>query len=239
MGRSGTKTNFGFTMTYTKSGSSAKGQCNIIIRSNNKTYQVKSNAINSLSTGATTTTGTPASFTTKANLTDITNPLSPVTISGNLDLFVNMNDSSTGGKGNQVSILLQNGSTTLYSSNWNRTKTVLQTLGGGNVQVKNAATPITAPKAIKPTDAPIVEIEPLTLKAYPNPSTQYFIVKLQSRVNEKAQLKVFDASGRPVYLTEGSSNQTYKFGVGFSSGSYFLKVTQGGKQQILKLIKLK
>ena len=238
-GTSGTKTNFGFTMKYTKSGSSAKGQCNIIIRSNNKTYQIKSNAINSLSTRATTTTGTPASFTTKANLTDITNPLSPVTITGNLDLFVNMNDSSTGGKGDQVSILLQNGSTILYSSNWNGTKTILQTLGGGNVQVKNAATTIAAPKAIKPTEVPIVEIEPLTLKAYPNPSTNYFTMKLQSRINEKVQLKVFDASGRPVYLTEGSSNQTYRFGDNFTSGTYFLNVIQGEKQQVLKLIKLK
>jgi hypothetical protein len=41
-------------MKYTKNGASAKGQCNIIFRSNGKTYQIKSNAINSLSTGTTT-----------------------------------------------------------------------------------------------------------------------------------------------------------------------------------------
>jgi hypothetical protein len=40
------KTNFGFNMQYNKSGSNLKGQCNIIIRSNGKIYQVKSNAVN-------------------------------------------------------------------------------------------------------------------------------------------------------------------------------------------------
>ncbi|MEJ7682323.1 MAG: T9SS type A sorting domain-containing protein [Segetibacter sp.] len=82
-------------------------------------------------------------------------------------------------------------------------------------------------------------VEALTLKAFPNPSTNYFTLKLESRVNGKAQLKVFDVSGRPVYLTEGSSNQTYRFGDAFASGSYFLQVTQGEKKQTLKLIKLK
>ncbi|MEJ7681701.1 MAG: T9SS type A sorting domain-containing protein [Segetibacter sp.] len=146
-----------------------------------------------------------------------------------------MNDVSTGGKGDQVSILLMQGSQLLFSSNWNGTQTVLQTLGGGNIQARNTV----AAKATNPADALIVETETLTLKAFPNPSTQYFTVKLQSRVNEKAQLKVVDLLGRPVYLTEGSSNQTYRFGDPFASGSYFLQVTQGEKKQTLKLIKLK
>lgn len=113
-------------------------------------------------------------------------------------------------------------------------------IGGGSIVIHTdkQAKPTTVESA-PIVRAPVLEIEPLTLKAYPNPSTNYFTVKLQSRVNEKAQLKVFDASGRPVYLTEGSSNQTYRFGDNFTSGAYFLKVTQGEKQQILKLIKLK
>lgn len=76
----------------------------------------------------------------------------------------------------------------------------------------------------------------LSVKVLPNPSTQYFTIKLQSRINERAQLEVFDAAGRPVYLTEGSANQTYRFGGGFTSGSYFLRVTQGEKVQVFKLI---
>jgi hypothetical protein len=233
-GTAGVNTNFGFTMQYSKSGSSAKGQANIIVRSNNKTYQIKSNAINSLSVGTTTTSGTPASFTTKATLTDITNPFYPVAIAGNLDLFVNLNDVSTSGQGDQVSILLQSGSKILFSSNWNGTKTILQTLGGGNVQARIKA----APKATSnELNQPIVEA--LTMKAFPNPSTQFFTLKLQSRLNEKVQLKVVDLLGRPIYSTQGSSNQTFRFGDGFASGSYLLQVTQGDKKQTLKLIKLK
>jgi hypothetical protein len=75
-----------------------------------------------------------------------------------------MNDVSSGGQNDQVSILLQSGSTILFSSNWNGTKTVLQTLGGGNIQVRNAATPIVATKATYPANAPIVETEVLKIK---------------------------------------------------------------------------
>ncbi|MEJ7681436.1 MAG: T9SS type A sorting domain-containing protein [Segetibacter sp.] len=216
-------------MKYNKTGGSPKGQCNIIVRSSGRIYQVKANAINTLSIGAKTSGGTPAYFNTKANYTDITNPLSPIAGPGNLNLTVKMNDFSTGGQGDRVSILLQNSNTSelIFSSNWNGSTTMLQTLGGGNVQVRNTK----AAKATNPADAPIAEA--LALKAFPNPSTNYFTVKLQSRVNEKAQLKVFDALGRPVYLTEGSSNQTYRFGDGFASGSYLLQVTQGEKNKRL------
>jgi hypothetical protein len=234
-GTSGLKTNFGFTMKYNKTGGSPKGQCNIIVRSNGKIYQIKANAINTLSIGAKTSAGVPAYFNTKANYTDITNPLSPISLGGNLDLTLKMNDVSTGGQGDQVSILLQNPVTSelIFSSNWNGTQTVLQNLGGGNVRVRNT----TASKAVTPDDAPIVEA--LTLKAFPNPSSTYFTLNMKSRINSKVQVKVVDLLGRPVYLTEGSSNQAYRFGDGFASGSYLLQVTQGDKKQVHKLIKLK
>jgi hypothetical protein len=51
-GTSGLKTNFGFTMKFNKTGGSPKGQCNIIVRSGGKIYQIKANAINTLSVGA-------------------------------------------------------------------------------------------------------------------------------------------------------------------------------------------
>ncbi|MEJ7681702.1 MAG: hypothetical protein WKG06_28420 [Segetibacter sp.] len=78
-GTSGAKTNFGFTMKYAKTGTNRKGQANIIIRSNNRTYQIKSNAINTLVVGATTSSGTLAHFITKTNYNDITDPLNPIT----------------------------------------------------------------------------------------------------------------------------------------------------------------
>ncbi len=99
------KTNLGFNMQYTKSGSNLKGQCNIIIRSNGKIYQIKSNAVNTLVVSASNTSGTPAYFNTKANYRDITDPNNPISLGGNMDLTVKMNDVSTGGQGDQVSIL--------------------------------------------------------------------------------------------------------------------------------------
>jgi hypothetical protein len=65
-------------MQYNKSGTNLKGQCNIIVRSGGRIYQIKSNAVNTLVAQATTATGTPAYFNTKANYSDITDPNAPV-----------------------------------------------------------------------------------------------------------------------------------------------------------------
>jgi hypothetical protein len=60
------------------------------------------------------------------------------------------------------------------------------------IQARNTV----AAKPTNPADAPIVQTDTLTLKAFPSSSTQYFIVELQSMINEKAQLKVVDLLGR-------------------------------------------
>ena len=161
-GTTGTKSNFGFTMKFNKNGGSAKGQANIIVRSNNRTYQVKSNAINSLSTS-----GTQANFSTKANLTDITDPLAPISLGGNLDLFVDMNDVAQGGQTDEVSFRLLNGSTLLYSSNWTGTTTTRKALGGGNISVKNAVTGSSA--RVAADSSPDQAVEQKEFAAYPNP----------------------------------------------------------------------
>ena len=74
---------------------------------------------------------------TKANLTDITDPLAPVSMGGNLNLQLQMLDNGTGGQTDQMSVMLTSSSGgMLFSSNWSGTKTELQTLGGGNVSVR-------------------------------------------------------------------------------------------------------
>src|SRR5439155_9824821 len=75
----GSKCNFGFTMKYNTSGKNLQGQVNIIIRKAGRIYQIKSNAIDSLATSG-TTYPKQATIVTKANLSDITNPLSPISM---------------------------------------------------------------------------------------------------------------------------------------------------------------
>ncbi|PYP66016.1 MAG: hypothetical protein DMD36_18180, partial [Gemmatimonadetes bacterium] len=138
-GDAGLKTNFGFNAKVNKSGSNLQGSVNIIIRKGGRVYQIKSNAISSLTEQlATSGTGGTAQFASKANLTDITNPLAPISLGGNLNFQMTINDQGEPGTSDLVTFQLMSadGTTLLFSSNWSGTKTVEQVLGGGNVQVR-------------------------------------------------------------------------------------------------------
>ena len=261
-GATGSKSWFGFNVQYNKSLTSMQGGVDITVLSKNlrdgttdpnntiHTYKLRSNAISTLSV-----TGPNASFSGKANVTEIVNGVEQ-SIEGNCTMQLNIFDGGANGGGTSSTIngvnairydsiavtVFRSKGGVWYSNNWDGTKTVQAKMCTGDLSTSgtgSTSAPIVAAKATNPTAAPVLEIEPLEVKAYPNPSTNYFTLQLQSRINEKVQLKVFDAAGRPVYLTEGSSNQTYRFGDNFTSGAYFLKVTKGAKQQIVKLIKLK
>jgi hypothetical protein len=79
----------------------------------------------------------------------------------------------------------------------------------------------------------------LTLKVYPNPTTSYFTVAMQSNSQEPLMLNVYDVSGRMVEarkgLTPGSSIQ---FGNHLSRGVYHVEVIQGNSKTQLKISKL-
>jgi hypothetical protein len=128
----GTKNNFGFNVQNSKSG--VKGNINTIIRNGGHTYQVKGNAMTSLTTHPITSTTGTASFNGKANIQDITNPLAPISIDGNATLQVNMTDNGEPGSSDQISITVFNKSGGVwFTSNWNGTTYIQQTLGGGNL----------------------------------------------------------------------------------------------------------
>jgi hypothetical protein len=140
-GDAGLKTNFGFNVKYKSGGSKPQGNLNFIIRSGGKVYQIKSNATNTLGISPTNCQSTAASpcqatFTSKANLTDITIETSPISLGGNLNMIVSMTDNGEPGSSDTFAITLYDSSNNiLFSSNWNGTKTIEQLLGGGNVVV--------------------------------------------------------------------------------------------------------
>lgn len=141
VGDAGKKTNFGFNVKYNKNGTNLQGNLNFIIRSGGRVYQVKSNSMNSLGitpSKCTSTATNPclATFTSKANLTDITNPAGPISLGGNLNMIVTMTDKGEPGSSDTFGITLYGSSNQiLFSSNWDTTKTIEQLLGGGNVVV--------------------------------------------------------------------------------------------------------
>jgi uncharacterized repeat protein (TIGR02543 family) len=143
---SGSRSNFGFNVSY-KNMKSFQGHVNIIFRAGGHTYQIKSTAIDSLGIAFKTASGSACSgpvsstcfgladFRSKANLTDVTNPLAPISLGGNLTLQVTITDQGEPGSSDTVAFTLWSGNTLIFSSEWNGSKTLEQILGGGNLVV--------------------------------------------------------------------------------------------------------
>ena len=139
--QNGSPTLWDFNITYTKSGTNPKGKVEFTFTSYNKpdgtldtilhTYKVQSNAIASLAVTAPSNgkLGT-AVFSSKANVTDITDPNAPVGIDSGTVLQITVTD---GGNGNpdKLGITLQRKAGGVwYSSSWSGTKTIELTTGG-------------------------------------------------------------------------------------------------------------
>jgi hypothetical protein len=224
-GKTSAKSNFGYTMQYNKSGSNLKGQANFIIRAyNDSLYQIKSNAINSM-----VVVGNRANFSTKANLTNITNPLSPISLGGNMSLTVEMTDSTAGGQGDSVSITLQDPSGgLLYSSNWSGTKSILQSLrkpsGGGNVKVMSAVLSMAGIGTERPSElqSRIIPGSYALYQNFPNPFNPSTEIKFDLPENSEVSIIIYDVLGHEVSnLVDGS------FAAGEHSVSWFGKSNDG------------
>jgi hypothetical protein len=165
-GDPGTHNNLGFNVQYKSSAQNPHGNINSIVRRMEKdgiqhVYQIKGNSMSTLAvyqlvgatsangtltggtwnagcTGATSTSPCKAQFNGNANIQDITNPLSPVSVTGNNSLQFNMTDYGTPGSGDTLGVTLWNSSGGIwFSTNWMGTPpaTVEQLLGGGNLVV--------------------------------------------------------------------------------------------------------
>lgn len=76
-----------------------------------------------------------ADLRSKANLTDVTDPLNPVSLGGGLSLQVTITDKGEPGKSDSIGVTLWNGTTLLFSSEWRGSKTVEGLFDGGNAVV--------------------------------------------------------------------------------------------------------
>jgi hypothetical protein len=138
----GKKTNFGFNVRLDKN-NAPKGQINTIVRRGGRVYQIKGNAMTSLTTkvctsgAASSTCPGTATFNGKANIQDITNPIAPISIDGNASLQVTMTDKGEPGSSDTIGITLwdKNGGM-WFSSRWVSPNTLEQLLGGGNTVVR-------------------------------------------------------------------------------------------------------
>ena len=136
----GRKVNFGFNIKWNKTMKRLQGNLNIVFRIGEKTYQIKTNSLSSLSINSNNPCSQEAYFTSKANLTDITTPEVPHELKGNLDLQAKMTNNTSPGDVSTIGFTIYDGNNLLYSSNWPVSKTEELALAGGNIVVHNGIT---------------------------------------------------------------------------------------------------
>ena len=79
----------------------------------------------------------------------------------------------------------------------------------------------------------------ISVKALPNPSSQYFVLNIQGGDGaQKIYLRVMDLSGRLVEQKNNLvGNQTLRIGAFYSPGIYFAEILQGKQKTVVKLVK--
>ncbi len=184
-----------------------------------------------------------AIFTSKANLTDVTNPAAASSIYGGITLKVTMTDKGEPGNTDMIGITLLNGSNLVYSSNWVSTQTNELVLNGGNLIVHNG---VVCPNAFVNNTSQSSQrggttgdaTDELNVTVYPNPSSTDFAIQVTSQSNEPVIIRVTDVSGKLIEsFTPITKGTAIKVGSSLRSGTYFAEVTQGTKRKVVKLIK--
>ncbi|MBF9143814.1 MBG domain-containing protein [Hymenobacter properus] len=265
----GRRTNFGFNVRYNKSGKSLQGTINIIFRRTETdavtgvrtlhTYQIKGNAMTSLTVNSQNALAKTAVFNGKANMQDVTNPLQAVSVVGNMTLQVTMTDRGTPGTNDQIGVtVFDNSGGIFYSSNWATTSTSELYLQGGNLVVnsgtlaaRNAITTdssstsspsnttgnsITQTISEAAADANTTKLGNGTLlELYPNPMAAQGTVHFHTEKGGKAQVYLYNQLGALVatlYNAEVQSGQEYYVPVQtekLAAGVYLCRLISNGK----------
>jgi hypothetical protein len=84
---------------------------------------------------------------------------------------------------------------------------------------------------------PVLEAQTLQATAYPNPTQNYFNLKINSNSTDNVQIKVFDMAGKLLTVMNGSVGEIYRFGQQYTSGTYVVEVRQGDQRVTTKVVK--
>jgi parallel beta-helix repeat protein len=77
----------------------------------------------------------------------------------------------------------------------------------------------------------------MQLTVFPNPTEDYFNLKVKTQSKEAVEIRVFDMLGKLVDVMRGSPEQTYRFGDHVTSGMYMVEVRQQGQIATVKVVK--
>jgi autotransporter-associated beta strand protein len=243
----GSKNNFGFNVKYNKSSKNLQGNFNTIIRRTEAdgvhVYQVKGNALNTLwaipGIGAIPAW---ASFSGKASIQDITDPLAPVAVDGNATVKVDMTDRTDAGTGDAIAITIWNKTGGLwFASNWNGIFTEQQVLAGGNININNGASLLEAIiSAVTDANDAHGQGSLLSVGMAPNPAVSYTNLSINADPGKgNVHIKVTDLFGKVIETKEiAAGRNTIQLGNSYRPGIYVVEVTQGQDRKTVQLIKL-
>jgi hypothetical protein len=242
-GEDDTKMNFGFTVKWNRSGRNLQGQINIIFRriedNVKKNYQIKSNSISTMNCTETkdgsTVISRKAVITTKATLKDLSSETSYG--SGNNDLtFEVIEDVQGNGDNDKIAVTLKNGSTLLFSSDWNSGsgRTDVDVIDGGRIKVRNDGS--NDKRGSYEEQAEVVTPEE-QLKVYPNPFNSKATLNYLLESDGNVSIVVYNSLGMKVrelldtYVTAGQNSVTWdgldNRGQLLGNGVYYIMVSSG------------
>ena len=82
--------------------------------------------------------------------------------------------------------------------------------------------------------------ESFTVKVSPNPSTNFFTLKLESKFETPVSIVVMDVTGRVIDAkSKIASNSTIQIGQNYISGKYYAEIIQGTTHKTVQLMKVK
>ncbi len=265
-GAAGTKNNFGFNVKWNKNFSNIQGGgFNSIVRNGNLTYQIKAAKVLTLVvTPASNNTPATAAFTSGNATLTVTNANTGAIVSsiGNANLTVELTDVCEPGSGNKASsdligiTLKDTKGNLLYSNNWNAatSKTIQQTLDGGNLQIHNDAnTPagmctsgLNTTAALPSNPSNITSVNnlmlkdlgaPLNVTVYPNPTVSNFNVHTEGGSSEKVDVLVSDVLGHLLKSYKVSPGSSITLGDNLATGLYIIQVRQGQTYKYYRVYK--
>jgi hypothetical protein len=86
------------------------------------------------------------------------------------------------------------------------------------------------------TSVPQAENISLEILVYPNPVTEYLTIQLNDYETADLQFKIFNMKGNLLKTVKAKGNETLINASGFSSGIYFVKITDN--QKLIKTFKI-
>ncbi|MEO8517478.1 MAG: polysaccharide lyase family 8 super-sandwich domain-containing protein [Flavobacterium sp.] len=76
-----------------------------------------------------------------------------------------------------------------------------------------------------------------TIRVFPNPSADSFVLQLPNDNHQKAKIRILDTAGRVIKTLPKSNENTIKFGEDLRAGIYLLEVTMGDNRTVINVIK--